>query len=268
MVALVVGAVAAGAVGLSSAFRNDDNFPTAVESTTTQTRPRTATTTALPTTLPDGSPLAAAPIDPTTGEPTGNAAAAGAADGPGAATPRSSSTQARAAAPRASSSATARRSSTAPPPTTRPPAPPPARAPSSTAPPAPPPSPAPSAASSQQQQVVDLVNVERGKAGCRPLTVDQRLVTAAQLHSEDMSANNYFSHTSLDGRTFDQRIKAAGYPNPAAENIAKGQRSAEQVMSSWMNSSGHRANILNCGLTTIGVGLDTDGWYWTQDFGR
>ena len=58
-----------------------------------------------------------------------------------------------------------------------------------------------------------------------------------------------------------------GYPTPGGENIAQGQTSAQQVMTDWMNSSGHRANILNCQFTAIGVGLNTNGWYWTQDFG-
>jgi uncharacterized protein YkwD len=248
-VVLVVGAVTVGSVSLSSALQHHDGFPTAVDQITTQTS-TSATTTTLPYTFPDGSPSMEQPIDSTAGGP-----AAVAAVTPG-------STAAKTKPPTTTTARRAGGSSGAPttrPPSTRPPSPPPAPAP---APPAPPP------ANSEQQKVVNLVNAERGKVGCRPVNVDQRLVMAAQLHSDDMSANNYFSHTSLDGRTFDQRIKAAGYPNPAAENIAKGQRSAEQVMSAWMNSSGHRANILNCGLATIGVGLDTDGWYWTQDFGR
>ena len=129
--------------------------------------------------------------------------------------------------------------------------------------------PAPTAAAtSQADRVVELVNAERRKAGCRPVTVDQRLVNAAQAHSTDMSTNGYFSHTSLDGRTFSDRIRAAGYPSPGAENIARGYRSAEDVMRGWMDSRGHRANILNCELVAVGVGLDTRGWYWTQDFGR
>ncbi|HEY0637193.1 MAG TPA: CAP domain-containing protein, partial [Pseudonocardiaceae bacterium] len=142
-----------------------------------------------------------------------------------------------------------------PPTTTEPPAPPP--------PPPPPPPPA-----GHTDQVVALVNQARAAAGCRALTVDDRLTAAAQGHSEDMARQDYFSHTSLDGRTFADRIRAAGYPSPAAENIAKGQRSAQQVHDAWMNSAGHRANILNCSYTTIGVGLDPDGWYWTQNFGR
>ncbi|AXB46392.1 serine protease [Amycolatopsis albispora] len=121
--------------------------------------------------------------------------------------------------------------------------------------------------SSKGAQVVALVNQERAKAGCGDVGVDNRLVQAAQAHSDDMSARNYFSHTTPEGVTFDQRIKKAGYPKPGAENIAKGSTTAEQTMKMWMNSDGHRRNILNCELTMIGVGVTTDGWYWTQNFG-
>ncbi|MGQ0841645.1 CAP domain-containing protein [Actinokineospora sp.] len=117
-------------------------------------------------------------------------------------------------------------------------------------------------------QVLAITNAERADAGCAPLTMDSRLTQAAQAHSADMSAKDYFSHTSPDGRTFVDRAKAAGYPSPGAENIAKGQRTPEKVMAAWMASAGHRANILNCGLKTMGLGLDTDGYYWTQVFGR
>jgi len=116
-------------------------------------------------------------------------------------------------------------------------------------------------------QVVDLVNSERAKAGCGALAEESHLDKAAQDYSDDMSAQNFFSHTSLDGTTFDQRIKNAGYSKPGGENIAKGQTSPAQVMESWMNSEGHRANILNCSFTKIGVGVTTSGWYWVQDFG-
>ncbi len=116
-------------------------------------------------------------------------------------------------------------------------------------------------------QVLALTNTERAKAGCSALVLDSRLNQAAQAHSADMSAQHYFSHTSLDGRTFVDRAKAAGYPNPGAENIAMGQRSAAEVMNSWMNSAGHRANILNCGLKTMGLGFVQSGYYWTQMFG-
>jgi len=116
-------------------------------------------------------------------------------------------------------------------------------------------------------EVVALVNRARADGGCAPVVEDARLTQAAAAHSADMAAQQYFSHTSRDGRTFAQRIIAAGYPQPGAENIARGQRSASQVMESWMDSPGHRANILNCSLHAIGVGLATDGMYWTQDFG-
>lgn len=99
------------------------------------------------------------------------------------------------------------------------------------------------------------------------MTVDDRLTAAAQGHSTDMANQNYFSHTSKDGRTFDQRIRAAGYPRPGGENIAKGQRTAESVMKAWMDSPGHRRNIENCEFKAIGVGLDTRGFVWTQNFG-
>jgi len=116
-------------------------------------------------------------------------------------------------------------------------------------------------------QVITLVNDERAKAGCAPLTEESHVTKAAQDFSDQMSAENFFSHTSPDGTTFDQRIKQAGYSKPGAENIARGQTSAAQVMDSWMNSDGHRANILNCSLKKIGVGVTTAGWYWVQDFG-
>lgn len=134
---------------------------------------------------------------------------------------------------------------------------------------APPPSTKPAArvAPSTAAQVLSLVNDERAKAGCDPLTEESHLTKAAQDYSDQMSAGNFFSHTSPDGTTFDQRIKQAGYSKPGAENIAKGQTSAAQVMDAWMNSEGHRANILNCSLKKLGVGVTTKGWYWVQDFG-
>ncbi|WP_367136299.1 CAP domain-containing protein [Saccharothrix sp. HUAS TT1] len=119
----------------------------------------------------------------------------------------------------------------------------------------------------QTQQVVALVNEARDLAGCKPLKVDDRVARAAQGHSADMAERDYFSHTTPEGVDFATRMRAEGYPNPGGENIAMGQRSAEQVMKAWMNSDGHRRNILNCGFTAIGVGLDTRGWYWTQNFG-
>jgi len=121
--------------------------------------------------------------------------------------------------------------------------------------------------SSAQDQVVALVNTARGEAGCGPVTANASLTAAAQAHASDMSARGYFGHTTPEGVTFDQRIRNAGYPRPGAENIARGPTTAEAVMALWLKSDGHRANILNCNLVAIGVGLDVNGFYWVQDFG-
>jgi uncharacterized protein YkwD len=150
-----------------------------------------------------------------------------------------------------------------------------APAPSRTAPrPNPPaPSTAPAPSGGVTTQVVTLTNAERAKAGCGPLAVNATLTAVAQAHSQDMATNNYFDHNSQDGRTPFDRMTAAGYRySTAAENIAAGQRTPQDVMTAWMNSPGHRANILNCALKQIGVGYATGsssqyGVYWTQDFG-
>ena len=109
------------------------------------------------------------------------------------------------------------------------------------------------------------------------MQVSSQLAAAAQGHSEDMAHNDYFSHTSLDGRSPWDRIQAEGYNFwSAAENIAAGYPTPAAVMAGWMNSDGHRASILNCGLEDIGVGYyylanDTGDsnyhHYWTQNFG-
>ena len=125
-----------------------------------------------------------------------------------------------------------------------------------------------------ESEVLDLVNVERAAQGLHPLSADHNLATAARNHSEDMGLQGYFSHTSLDGRTVPDRIKAAGYSyNTYGENIAGGQPTPEDVIDAWMSSSGHRANILNSNFCDIGVGYayladSTYRHYWTQDFGR
>jgi uncharacterized protein YkwD len=84
-----------------------------------------------------------------------------------------------------------------------------------------------------------------------------------------MAAHDYFSHISSGGATFVDRLKSAGYLTPGAENIAKGYQTTTDVMAGWMKSSGHRANILNCNLRAIGVGVHfgPGGPWWTQDFG-
>jgi uncharacterized protein YkwD len=125
-----------------------------------------------------------------------------------------------------------------------------------------------------EQEITELVNMEREIENLHPLVWDDALGAAARGHSADMAQFNYFSHTSLDGRLFHQRITAAGYAySTCGENIAAGYSNAQAVMNGWMNSPGHRANILGSGFCDIGVGYaygsaSTYGHYWTQDFGR
>ncbi|MBQ0996527.1 sigma-70 family RNA polymerase sigma factor [Streptomyces sp. RK62] len=119
-------------------------------------------------------------------------------------------------------------------------------------------------------QVVALVNKERATAGCGPLAEDSLLDKSAQEHSADMAARDFFDHTNPDGADPGQRITAAGYRwSTYGENIAMGQQTPEAVMESWMNSPGHRANILNCSFKDIGVGVHEGpgGPWWTQNFG-
>ncbi|MBG0857524.1 CAP domain-containing protein [Streptomyces spinoverrucosus] len=128
---------------------------------------------------------------------------------------------------------------------------------------------APSAsASSATKRVVDLVNSERGKAGCSPVKLNAKLTAAAQDHSADMASHRNMSHTGSDGSNPGQRITKAGYQwRTYGENVAYGYRTPEQVMAGWMSSPGHKRNILNCAFKEIGVGLAQPGNYWTQDFG-
>lgn len=119
-------------------------------------------------------------------------------------------------------------------------------------------------------QVVALVNKERAAAGCGALTEDAQLTDAAQRHSDDMAARNFFEHTNPDGAGPGERVTDAGYRWSAyGENIARGQQTPQSVMESWMNSPGHRANILNCSFKNIGIGIHkaSGGPWWTQDFG-
>lgn len=124
-----------------------------------------------------------------------------------------------------------------------------------------------------ENQVVALTNAQRRSHGCGALRNDSRLAQAARAHSTDMVRQGYFSHTGANGSDFVAREISAGYPRrgPSAENIAWGYRTPQDVVTGWMNSPGHRANILNCGSVAVGVGLAyTAGGsaYWTQDFGR
>ncbi|MCW2278485.1 LysM peptidoglycan-binding domain-containing protein [Heliophilum fasciatum] len=111
------------------------------------------------------------------------------------------------------------------------------------------------------RQVADLVNAERAKAGLAPLKLDSNLSNVAQVKAKDMIVNNYFSHTSPTyGSPFDMMKSFGINYSWAGENIAKGQTSPAQVMQDWMNSSGHKANILNANYNTIGVGYYQGAW--------
>ncbi|MEK9521195.1 CAP domain-containing protein [Streptomyces venezuelae] len=120
-----------------------------------------------------------------------------------------------------------------------------------------------------EAEVVRLVNDERAKVGCSPVSADARLAALAGAFSSDMAARGFFDHTDPDGATPWVRAEKAGVSGLGGENIARGQADAAAVMQSWMNSDGHRANILNCDFTTLGVGVHfaDGGPWWTQDFG-
>jgi len=148
--------------------------------------------------------------------------------------------------------------------------------------PAPPPQPSPSSppsttasapssgASAAEAAVVDIVNEERARAGCPSAQGEAALHDLARGHSADMAARGYFDHTDPDGRTPWDRAEAAGISGVGGENIAMGAPDARSVMEMWMDSPGHRANILNCDFTRIGVGMHAGsggGPWWTQVFG-
>ncbi|AZS89203.1 stress protein [Streptomyces griseoviridis] len=120
-------------------------------------------------------------------------------------------------------------------------------------------------------EVVALTNAERTRAGLRPLVTDPLLGVAAQAHSADMVARAFYSHTSPEGgRPWDRAAAAGSRRRSIGENIACGQRWAAEVVEGWMNSPGHRANILKPDFTHIGVGFEGGGpagTYWTQLFG-
>ncbi|WP_433545479.1 CAP domain-containing protein [Streptomyces sp. CA-294286] len=133
----------------------------------------------------------------------------------------------------------------------------------------PPPRKAPASANDAAAAVLSLVNQERAKAGCRPVRPDTGLATLAANFSRDMAARGFFAHTDPDGATPWDRAAKAGIKDLGGENIARGQADAQAVMDAWMNSEGHRANILNCEYTTLGVGVHMaeGGPWWTQNFG-
>lgn len=148
--------------------------------------------------------------------------------------------------------------------------------------PTPTPSPGAGGMTAQEALVFALVNSARATArtcgtthypAVAALAAHSALVTAARAHSQDMATRDYFSHTGLDGSSPWQRMTAAGYSyRSAGENIAAGQRTPEAVMSAWLASPGHCANIMNASFRELGVGMaqstsSTYGIYWTQDFG-
>ncbi|MCY8317569.1 CAP domain-containing protein [Bacillus vallismortis] len=126
---------------------------------------------------------------------------------------------------------------------------------------------APSSVSTYEKKVVELTNAERQKQGLKPLQIDETLSKSARAKSQDMKDKNYFDHQSPTyGSPFDM-MKSFGISyKTAGENIAKGQKTPEEVVKAWMNSEGHRKNILNANFTHIGVGYVESGSYWTQQF--
>ena len=124
-----------------------------------------------------------------------------------------------------------------------------------------------STVSNYEQEVVRLVNIERTSRGLAALEYDWQLSRVARYKSQDMKDNSYFSHTSPTyGSPFNMMKSFDISYRTAGENIAKGQRTPAAVVNAWMNSSGHRANILNSSFTHIGVGYVSSGNYWTQMF--
>ncbi|MDF2949870.1 MAG: putative Calcium-chelating exported protein [Sedimentibacter sp.] len=123
---------------------------------------------------------------------------------------------------------------------------------------------------SYEQKVVQLVNVERQKAGLQPLTLNSEISNVARAKSKDMADNNYFAHQSPTyGSAGDMLTKFGIRWSAWGENLASGQRTPESVVTAWMNSEGHRANIMSPNFSRIGVGYVTNSGgtpYWTQVF--
>ncbi|MDN0199686.1 CAP domain-containing protein [Streptomyces sp. S.PNR 29] len=126
-----------------------------------------------------------------------------------------------------------------------------------------------SAEAAAEAQVLKLVNEERSKAGCSAVSANSALGELAEDFSDAMAAQGFFDHTDPSGASPWDRADKAGITDLGGENIARGQADAAAVMDAWMNSPGHRANILNCDFKTLGVGVHfgSGGPWWTQDFG-
>jgi uncharacterized protein YkwD len=131
------------------------------------------------------------------------------------------------------------------------------------------PAPAPAPAPGVAAEMLALVNAARAGAGCAPLLADSGLAAVAQAHSADMRDRDFFDHVNPDGLDPFERAEQAGQTSSRAENIASGQETAAEAMADWMDSSGHRDNILDCELRTLGIGLaeGPGGPWWTQLFG-
>ncbi|MFI5493687.1 CAP domain-containing protein [Actinoplanes sp. NPDC051859] len=121
-----------------------------------------------------------------------------------------------------------------------------------------------------QQQAVRLVNEHRRRAGCEPVDVDRRLITAANGHAADMARRGYFAHEDRNGERAGDRVSETGYHwSRYGENIARGQDSVFEVVDGWMHSPEHRENILDCRLREVGLGLAFSADrtpYWVQNF--
>jgi uncharacterized protein YkwD len=107
-----------------------------------------------------------------------------------------------------------------------------------------------------EEAVLTAVNAARAKAGCAPLKINAKLAAAARSHARAMAEKNFFAHTGKDGSRLPGRIDRQGYSyRSAAENIAAGQETAREVVRSWLQSAGHRQNILDCGMRETGIAL-------------
>lgn len=114
-----------------------------------------------------------------------------------------------------------------------------------------------------------LLTTARAAVSLNPLAVEDRLTVAAQAHAEDMSANDYFSHTDLNGGSVADRVTASGYDWCwVGENIAYGYTTQTNVFNAWMDSPGHRANMLSASPTEFGLGHASDGNYWVMVLGK
>jgi len=137
-------------------------------------------------------------------------------------------------------------------------------------------------AGEMENAALSLINSARAKAGCAALAINPKLQSAAAGHAKSMARQNFFSHTGKNGSTAKSRIDAAGYGWSAiAENIAAGQTSAKEVVSTWLASAGHKKNMLNCTYTETGLSVVYQAddapikghqypfrYYWVQTFGR